>query len=181
MGLHITGRNITVTPAIRAYIEKKIQKLERFSHRITSVHAILQIQRFNQMVEIQVLGKNLDIIVKESSKDMYSSFDLALDRIVIAVERREEKKKGQSKRVSRKAREKIKQSASEQLKQAYDAFPKVVRANPEQYQPMTVQQAAITLGGRKKSSFLVFENSDTKQINVVHKRKDGTLEWVEPS
>jgi putative sigma-54 modulation protein len=114
MELQITGRHLEVKEAIRSYIEKKIKKLEHFSHRIISVHVILQIQRFNHMIEITVRGKDLDLIVKESAKSMYGAFDEALDRIVIAVERHEEKKKGR-KRENRIARERLKHRASKRL------------------------------------------------------------------
>ncbi len=114
MEVQITGRHLEVTETIRSYIEKKIKKLERFSHRIISVHVILQIQRFSQIIEIQVRGKGLDLIVKENAESMYGAFDQALDRVVLAVERHEEKKKGR-KRENRKSRERLKQRASKQL------------------------------------------------------------------
>lgn len=114
MELQITGRHLEVTEDIRSYIEKKIKKLEHFSHWIISVHVILQIQRFNHMIEITVRGKNLDLIVKERAESMHGAFDGALDRVVIAVERHEEKEKGR-KRKNRIAREQLKQRASKQL------------------------------------------------------------------
>lgn len=114
MELQITGRHLEVTEAIRSYIEKKIKKLEHFSHRIISVHVILQIQRFNHIVEITVRGKDLDLIVKENAESMYGAFDQALDRVVIAVERHEEKEKGR-KRENRIARERLKQRVTKQL------------------------------------------------------------------
>jgi putative sigma-54 modulation protein len=119
MELQITGRHVEITEAIRSYIEKKIKKLEHFSHRIISVHVILQIQRFSQIVEITVRGKDLDLIVKESAESMYGAFDEALDRAAIAVERHEEKRKGR-KRENRKARERLKQRASKQLARGSD-------------------------------------------------------------
>lgn len=119
MELQITGRHVEVTDAIRSYIEKKIKKLEHFSHRIISVRVILQIQRFSHIVEITVRGKGFDLIVKESAETMYGAFDEALDRAALAVERHEEKKKGR-KRENRKARERLKQLASKQLARGSD-------------------------------------------------------------
>ena len=114
MDVQMTGRHVEITEAIRSYIEKKIKKLEHFSHRIISAHVILQIQRFSQIVEITIRGKDLDLIIKESAESLYGAFDQALDRVVVAVERHEEKKKGR-KRQNRKAHEQLKRLASRQL------------------------------------------------------------------
>lgn len=177
MDLRITGRHVAVTEAIRSYIEKKIQKLERFSHRIISVQVTVQVQRFNQIVEIIVTGKNLDLIVKETEKDMYSAFDLALDRIVLAVERQEEKKKGR-KRKDRKAREKMKSQAEARL--IKKGFPEIVRVGPPKEPPMTVQEAVMVLEAKTQNHFLAFENAETGQMNVLYRRDDGHLGWIEP-
>lgn len=176
MILHITGRHINVTNAIKCYVEKKISKLERFSHKISNVHVILQVQRFQHIVEITVKGKDLDLRVEEAALDMYASFDKALDRIVLAVERHAEKSKGR-KRANRVAREAVKRSAALKLKEIPE--PKIIRSTNLEG-PMTLQEAALALVSREKNQFLVFENANTREINVIYKRKDGDLGWIEP-
>lgn len=177
MDIQITGRRVKIAEPRRSYIEKKVAKLERFSHRITSVHVILQQERFSQIVEITVRGKDLNLIVKESAGDMLGAFDLALDRMVNAVERHEEKRKGR-KRKNRRSRESVKQRASRDLNN--DRLPRVIRTDRIREQPMTLEEAALTLTARNHNQFLVFENANTGQINVLYKRNDGNLGWVEP-
>ena len=45
--------------------------------------------------------------------------------------------------------------------------------------PMSVDDAAIAIGDSNRD-FLVFRNSDTERLNVVYKRKDGNIGWIEP-
>jgi putative sigma-54 modulation protein len=44
---------------------------------------------------------------------------------------------------------------------------------------MSLEEAVSQLGLSKKN-FLVFVNSDSGQMNVVYRSKDGGYEWVEP-
>jgi putative sigma-54 modulation protein len=45
--------------------------------------------------------------------------------------------------------------------------------------PMSLEEALSQLALSKKN-FLVFVNSDSGQINVLYRSKDGGYEWVEP-
>jgi putative sigma-54 modulation protein len=45
--------------------------------------------------------------------------------------------------------------------------------------PMSVDDAAIQIEDSERE-FLVFRNSDTERLNVVYKRKDGNIGWIEP-
>jgi putative sigma-54 modulation protein len=44
---------------------------------------------------------------------------------------------------------------------------------------MSVDDAAIEIGA-SETDFLVFRNADTERLNVVYKRKDGNIGWIEP-
>ena len=45
--------------------------------------------------------------------------------------------------------------------------------------PMTVEEAAMQLG-MSNSEFMVFQNADTKRVNVVYKRKDSNYGHIVP-
>ena len=44
---------------------------------------------------------------------------------------------------------------------------------------MSVDDAAIQIEGSERE-FLVFRNADTERLNVIYKRKDGNIGWIEP-
>ena len=44
---------------------------------------------------------------------------------------------------------------------------------------MSVDDAAVTIEGSEQD-FLVFRNSESDRLNVVYKRKDGNIGWIEP-
>ena len=71
----ITGRNIDVTPGLRAAIEEKIGKLERYFLPDTEIIVTLSVQKDKQKIEVTIVKGNI-IRAEESSNDMYVSIDL---------------------------------------------------------------------------------------------------------
>jgi putative sigma-54 modulation protein len=60
-----------------------------------------------------------------------------------------------------------------------EQLPRIIRSNEVAAKPMSVDDAAIQIGGSDRE-FLVFRNSNTERLNVVYKRKDGNIGWIEP-
>jgi putative sigma-54 modulation protein len=81
MEIDISGRHFKVTAPLKDYIEKKVEKLDKFSLKIESVHVILEVQKFHHIAELTLLGKNLRVACKEESADMYGAFDNCLNDI----------------------------------------------------------------------------------------------------
>ena len=57
-------------------------------------------------------------------------------------------------------------------------LPRIIRMHQVAAKPMSVDDAAIEVGD-SENDFLVFRNSDTERLNVVYKRKDGNIGWIE--
>ena len=72
----ITGRNIDVTPGLRAAIEEKIGKLERYFLPDTEIIVTLSVQKDKQKIEvtIPVKGKNKLIDKKQSAQSFSDLF-----------------------------------------------------------------------------------------------------------
>ena len=75
MEIDISGRHFKVTAPLKDHIEAKIQKLDKYSLKIESVHVVLEVQKFRHIVEITLLGKNLRMTCKKDAADMYAAFD----------------------------------------------------------------------------------------------------------
>lgn len=93
MEIDITGRHFQVTEPLKQYASEKIQKLDKFSLKLESVHIVMEVQKFYHIAEITVLGKNLRFTAKEPSTDMYSAFDKALGNIQLQLGRQHDKLK----------------------------------------------------------------------------------------
>ena len=83
----ITGRNIEVTPGLKAAVEKKIGKLEHFFSPDSEVFVALSAQKDIQKIEVTIPVKGNTIRAEESSTDMYVSIDLVEEIIERQIRR----------------------------------------------------------------------------------------------
>ncbi len=81
MNVNVRGKNIVVTPALKEYVEKKITKITRQCKTLGDISAGLKVEKGNHIVEITVPASGILIRAQESTKDMYSSIDLVVEKI----------------------------------------------------------------------------------------------------
>ena len=93
MEIDISGRHFKVTTPLKEHIDGKIRKLDKYSLKIESVHVILEIQKFHNVAEITLLGKNLRFTGKEDNADMYAAFDACLNNVQLQLSRQHDRVK----------------------------------------------------------------------------------------
>ena len=58
-------------------------------------------------------------------------------------------------------------------------LPRIIRSHEVAAKPMSIDDAAVAIDGSEEE-FLVFRNAQTERLNVVYRRKDGNIGWIEP-
>lgn len=91
MKMDISGRHFQVTPALKEYVTGKIEKFDKFSLKLEQAHIVLEVQKFHQVCEIVLSGKNLKIRAKEENADMYAAFDKCFEVIELQLRRQHDK------------------------------------------------------------------------------------------
>ena len=169
----IVGRNIEVTPGLRAAVEEKIGKLDKYFNPDTEVHVTLSVEKDRQKIEVTIPVKGSIIRSEQVSNDMYVSIDLVEE----IIER--QLKKYKNKIVD-------KQQAVASFSKAYvendytdDVEIQIVRTKKFDIKPMYPEDACIQME-LLGHSFFVFCNAETDQVNVVYKRKGDTYGLIEP-
>ena len=81
MNLNITGHHVEVTPALREYVQGKVDKVIRHFDHVTSVHVILSVEKLVQKAEITLHLKGKDIFADSSDTDLYAAIDLLIDKL----------------------------------------------------------------------------------------------------
>ena len=169
----ITGRNIEVTPGLKAAVEDKIGKLEKYFTPETEVHVTLSVEKDRQKIEVTIPVKGSIIRSEQVSNDMYVSIDLVEE----IIER--QLKKYKTKLVDR-------QKDATSFSQLFvennymdDEEIKIVRTKKFDIKPMYPEDACIQME-LLGHSFFVFHNAETGQVNVVYKRKGDTYGLIEP-
>lgn len=178
MKFTIRGENVSVTDALREYIEKKISKLERYFDSPTNseVHVNLKVYNDTQAIEVTIPMKSLLLRAEEQHADMYAAIDLVVEKL----ERQVRKYKT---RVNRKARQNggVRQmfSAAVETKMEEDDDFQVVRTKRFSLKPMDVTEAILQMD-MLGHNFFVFSDAETSNTNVVYRRKDGKYGLIEP-
>jgi len=188
MNVEITGRHVVITPAIRAYILKRLRKFAKIFGEDISFHVIIDVQKERQTAEILLKSKLLDLTGKGQTEDMYSSIVRAIEKI----ERQALKHKSkviEVKRQRAKANSVAERSGSQSSSRRTLTGKRVTRAakkNNNSIQeeeavrkPMEVEEAVLELS-QSDYPFVVFRNSDSGVVNILYRRKDGTLGLIHP-
>jgi putative sigma-54 modulation protein len=176
--ISITGRHIEITQALRNYIEKRFQKIEKyFKEKSLFVNVTLFIEKGRHKLEVSLNSNGQVINGKVSTKDMYASIDKVVDKLEKQLKKQKEKQKNFSKISNIPfSRETILEVSSSSEREN----PKIIRTRKFAPKPMSIQEATMQLNIRKQD-FLVFLNSTTNQVNVIYNRKDGNLGLIEPT
>ena len=173
MNLVISGKNIDITEGLRAAVEEKIGKLERYFNDSTEVHVTLSTEKNRQKIEVTVPMKGTIIRAEETSTDMYVSIDLVEE----IIER--QLKKYKNKIVDKK--QAAVAFSDLFINEEYDSNDEVdiVKVKKFAMKPMDPEEACVQME-LLGHSFYVFLNSETEQVNVVYKRKGNTYGLIEP-
>ncbi len=91
MNLNITGHHIEVTPAIREYVISKLDRVIRHFDQVTSVHAILSVDKLAQKAEVTLHVKGKDIFADATDANLYAAIDLVADKLDRQVVKHKEK------------------------------------------------------------------------------------------
>jgi putative sigma-54 modulation protein len=81
MNLSVTGHHVTVTPAIRSYVEAKLDRVLRHSDNVTTVSVILSVQKLRQKAEANVHVRGKDLYVEADHEDLYAAIDAMADKL----------------------------------------------------------------------------------------------------
>ncbi|WP_338845842.1 ribosome-associated translation inhibitor RaiA [Massilia sp. W12] len=86
MNLTISGHHLEVTPAIRAFVENKLERIKRHFDQVIDISVILSVDKLSEKskrqkaeVTLRVSGKS--IYVESVSEDLYAAIDTLLDKL----------------------------------------------------------------------------------------------------
>ncbi len=91
MNLTITGHHLDVTPAIRGYVQEKMDRATRHFDQIIDVTIILSVDKLEHKAEANVHVPGRDIYVESIDTDMYAALDALADKLDRQILKHKEK------------------------------------------------------------------------------------------
>ena len=168
MKIKITGKELKATESIKDYLEKKCERLQKYSEDEIDVQVTIKTEGINQVAELHAeINGDIYRAVTEH-KDLYASIDKNIDIIEGQIRKTKAKKEKQNMSGSIKAKEDIRFGI-----QDHQVENEILKTSYYELKPMSAEDAKLILSERIKDKFLAFVNIDTGKVNVIFKLKDG--------
>ncbi|MBA4708941.1 MULTISPECIES: ribosome hibernation-promoting factor, HPF/YfiA family [Aquitalea] len=91
MNLKVTGLHLEVTPALREFLESKLERVTRHVDHVIDVTVTLSVDKLVQKAEVNVHLSGKDIHVEATDSDMYAAIDSLMDKLDRQVLKHKEK------------------------------------------------------------------------------------------
>ena len=97
MELHVKGKNLEVSDAIRRYAERKLSKLDRQLNKVARVEVELTVEKnpsiaANQVAEATIWLKGHTLRAREATRDMKASIDELTEKLLRQVKDERDRK-----------------------------------------------------------------------------------------
>ena len=186
MDVLVTGKQIDVGDSLRSYVREKLSAgvAKYFDHSVeTNVTFSREAHQYRVDCNVHV-GHNLFLRSHALATEIYACFDLAQER----MEKRLRRYKGRFRRhrgAQRDTREF--DSARDIILSAEDEH----EIEPDTFQPVTIAETtteipSVTVGeavmklDMEELPALMFRNVAHGELNVVFRRPDGNIGWIDP-
>ena len=169
MKITITGKELQATEAIKDYVEKKVQRIEKYfanDLETMEVNVTIKVEKNVQIAEMYVVvrGENFKAVTED--KDLYASIDKDIDILEGQIRKNKTKKEKMQKDAS------IKQITIDG-NEANNLEGEIVKVMNYSVKPMTPEDAILKMKEKPLYNFLAFVNVETGKVNVIFKLKDG--------
>ena len=177
------GKNITVTPAIKNYSKKALDKLNKYftNNKDIECRVVVRTYSVGTKAEINIYLQNMLLRAEVKNDDLYAAIDLAVDKLA-----------GQIRKLKTKLKTYLfKRAMTESLLYLYCfSFNNIEDTTETIETPTFVKNKIIT--AQKMSlddaimnmealghSFYIFVDQDNQKLTIVYKREDGNYASIE--
>ena len=197
MDLTINGKQMNVGDALRTHVTEKLNDIDaKYFNRAFAVGVTFAPEGHGFIkthISLKV-GKDIMVTATTTEAEAYASFDAAAMKIAKQLRKYKNRLRDHHERIEQtpesemiKAREYT--LASETLDSANEQHEEeskevaddklIVAEMPMQIQKMSVSEAVMRLDLAGHTA-LLFRNPKNNSLNMVYKRADGNIGWVEP-
>jgi putative sigma-54 modulation protein len=91
MQLNLTGHHLEITPSLRDYVSRKLERLERHFDHVTDIHCVLTVEKLRHRAEATVNIAGGRLFADATEEDMYAAIDGLVDKLDRQIRRHKEK------------------------------------------------------------------------------------------
>jgi ribosomal subunit interface protein len=185
MTLRVSGKNVDIGESLRNHVNSRTQEaVAKYFAGTFKGHVTLEREGSGYRTEAALhLSSGVTLQAVGTSGDPYQACDQAILRIERRLQRYKRKlkdHKGAAPKVEEGAYRVLEFPSREEEEVPEDFAAAVVAETTTTYKTLTVSEAVIELDMSDKP-FVIFRNAGHGGINVVHRRHDGHVGWIDPS
>ena len=179
MKITIIGRKVTLRDNFKELATRKLMRFDRIFVEDAEANVTVTVERNRQTVEITIRQPGMICRAEETAAEMND----ALDKVISALGRQIRKNKTRLEKRFHSG------GAIDQYVQEYaeDSEPvdedtgeyEVVKTKRFYVKPASVDEAILQMN-MLEHQFFMFRNTESNEINVVYRRKDGKYGLLEP-
>ncbi len=190
MLVKISGKNIDVGDALKTHVEQRINEgVNKYLDRATDANIVLSKESHFFKTDINInTGTHSKIVIKSSGEDndVYASFNTAAERIEKQLRRYKRKLKNHHKHNKTESPEDLilpaKKYVLQPEEEAHDETndndaPIIIAEKATGIEKLTVSEAVMKMDLADLPA-LMFINKANGKHNVVYKRADGNISWI---
>ncbi|NKB50546.1 MAG: ribosome-associated translation inhibitor RaiA [Alphaproteobacteria bacterium] len=190
MHINISGQQLDVGDSLRAHISESLDAtVEKYFGEAIDGSVVLTRERFTIRADLAVhIGRGIYVRAHESADDAYAAFDVAAAHLGKRLRRHKRRL-----RDHHEARENAETFRAQQYVLApYEPLgeeeadaetvsdnPVIVAENQTDIENMTVSEAVMRMDLADVPA-MVFRNAGNGGLNVVYRRADGNVGWIDP-
>ena len=170
MNITITGKDLQATEAIKDYVAKKVERIEKyFANDLDNmeVNVTIKAEKSAQVAEMYVSVRSDVYKAVTEDRDLYASIDKDIDILEGQIRKTKAKREKMQKDSS------IKQMNISGVAEEKPVEEEIIKSISYELKPISVEDAKLKLTERKGNIFYTFVNVDTGKLNVIFKLIDS--------
>lgn len=198
MQLTVQGKQIDVGDALREHVSDKLDDINSkyFNHATFATVTFSKEGHGHGLIRARInigVGKDIQVTADETDPDAYGAFDKAAEKVGKQMRRYKKRLRDHRDRVEQtpeseimKARDYILAAEPElpddapEQDNSSDEAPVIIAEMTTDIQTMSVSDAVMRMDLAGEHA-LLFRNSQNEELNMVYRRADGNIGWIDPS
>ncbi len=186
MQINVSGKGVEVGESLRTHMQQQIDEhVHKYIDRVNGIHAVVSREAHLFRVDITGnLGTHAGLVVRGRGEagDSYAAFDEALQRVSKQLRRYKRKitnhHKGEEMPKSVRGMKYVLPPETGEQDNSHKPGA-IIAEKPTDIETLTVSEAVMKMDLQDLPALLFF-NSAHGGINVVYRRADGNISWVDP-
>ncbi len=193
MQLTVQGQHIDLGDSLRSHVAEKLEAVnEKYFNRAIETHVIFSKETgslFKANITLRV-GKEIFVQAAAKEHEVYAAFDAACEKIAKQLRRYKRRLRDHHDRLEDtpenellKARSYVlSETKAEEVEEKEDYVgdePAIIAEMTTSIQTMSVSEAVMRMDLADQSA-LLFHNVKHGGLNMVYRRPDGNIGWVDP-